>query len=130
MTKPNKLLLGVLLFNAVTALIGGLGLIFGFIKPPSAWLPHVFFHSYVLPGLILFFIVGGSAVHGAVSLMRMTSFAYEIAGLSGLLMVAWIVGEILVIQQTNWLQFLYLLTGSVVVIAASRFTGIKSARRA
>lgn len=130
MSQSNKVLQSLLFFNSVTALIGGAALILGLINPPVEWLPGVFFHSYLLPGLILLFAAGGSAALGRYSILKMLPHAYEIAGLSGIVMMVWIAGEIVAIRQLNWLQALYMLTGSVVAVIAGRMVSIKSTGRA
>lgn len=111
MTHRNKALIAVLVFNAVTALAGGLGLIFGGINPPSEWLTHTFFNSYLIPGLVLFFIVGGSASWGAFSVLTNKTYYKEAAGLSGLFMMIWIITEIIMIRHFHWLQAMYYVTG-------------------
>jgi hypothetical protein len=114
MTRRNKALVAVLSFNAITALAGGIGLIFGGINPPSEWLEHTFFYSYLIPGLVLFFIVGGSASFGAFSVLKNKTYFKQAAGLSGLIMMIWIVAEIIMIRHFHWLQALYYITGYMV----------------
>lgn len=118
MSRRMKLLLSITLFNAVTAVFGGIGLIGGTIKPPLEWLDTTPFASYVLPGLILSVIVGGSALLASWAIARHASYAHDVAGVSGYIMMGWILGEIALIRQLHWLQALYLISGYAVASLA------------
>jgi peptidoglycan/LPS O-acetylase OafA/YrhL len=118
MTHHNRYLAYVLTFNAVTAIVGGVGLLFGFISPPSEWLDHTFLHNYVVPGLVLFFVVGGSAAFAAHAVARNRDYYREASGAAGLIMMMWIIAEIAVIKHFNILQGAYYILGYLVISLA------------
>ena len=69
MPKTYKTLAGLLLFNALSALGGGVGLVTGTLPVPTVLLRNTPFDSYVIPGLFLGIVIGGSALAGAIALL-------------------------------------------------------------
>ena len=61
--------MGVSIFNAVSAIGGGITLVTGTLPVPKDLLRHTPFESYVIPGLCLGVVIGGSAIVGAVALL-------------------------------------------------------------
>ena len=61
----GKLLLGLLLFNAISAVGGGLALMTGWIPEQPSWVQHTDFSSLYFPGVILMAVVGGSSLVAA-----------------------------------------------------------------
>lgn len=103
-------------FNAVTALAGGITLIFGVFTPPLSVLEDSTFASFVLPGAVLAVLVGGTFL---------AAFWAELAGgyegpvltmVSGLVMIGWITGELILTTGLSWLQPLYLVTGAAAFV--------------
>lgn len=114
----RNFLIIVLIFNALSALAGGLGLIFlNGLGMPAEWV-SVLGSSYVIPGLILFFIVGGTNLLAAISIIKKWIYAMEAAMVAGFGMQIWIYTEIYLIKQASWLQTLYFGTGTLVLILA------------
>jgi hypothetical protein len=102
---PGRLRVALLLANgfaAVTAIGGGLTLAVGLEggRFPVAWLTGTPFTSYVLPGLILAAIVGGSALVATIAAVATPQRAHVVGWASvaaGLALVGWIVGEIAIL---------------------------------
>ena len=69
-TLRDRLLLGLLLFDGVTAVGGGLALMTGVIPEQDAWVRHTGFAGLYFPGLVLMAVVGGSAVVAAVAMAK------------------------------------------------------------
>ena len=115
-TRKDKVLKGVLLFNALSAIGGGVGLITGTLPVPTMLLRHTPFGSFVVPGLVLGIIIGGSALAGVVALRAQAPRSRAICTAAGVIMVAWIAGETILVRGFSWLQGLYLFTGVVVVV--------------
>lgn len=115
MTKRQKLILGILLFNAITAVFGAVQLTTGWLAPPDSWLAGTVFSSYVIPGLILGVAVGGSAALAGWSLATKQRSAPLVALGSGIITIGWICGEIAVVQHFSWLQLLYILLGGTLI---------------
>ena len=114
--SKNKRILSVLGFNAVTSFGGGIGLMTGWVAPPVDWLKHSWFANYLIPGAILFFVVGGSAALALYMLYASKRFRRSVLVLSGIIMMIWIVGEIISIRTFNWLQAVYIVTALAVII--------------
>src|SRR5260221_2563675 len=110
--RARILLIVVEAFAAVSALVGGYGVIAtNGIGMHMAWLKTTAFVDYHVPGLILGILVGGSALIATFLLLVRHPWGYLAALGAGAIMVGWIVGEILLIQQLSWLQLVYALDG-------------------
>jgi len=116
MFRKDKTLKGVLLFNAISAIGGGIALITGTLPVPVMLLRHTPFDSFVIPGLFLGIIIGGSALAGAVALRAQPRRSRLISAAAGVIMVGWIAGETILVRGFSVLQGLYLLTGLIVVV--------------
>ena len=105
----------LLLFNGVSALIGGWGLVSNpsgeKMQMPLELLRHSPFRDYLIPGLILFTVLGiGSITAAIVSIGRTPHYSLWIIVL-GVLMAGWILVQILMLQTLHWLHYLYGGTG-------------------
>jgi hypothetical protein len=99
-------------FAAISAIGGGIGLIlFNGMGIPLAYLRSTPFTSYVVPGLILVLVVGGSAFAALLALLLRNRWASLLAFAAGAVMTGWIIVEVLLIHQFSWLQLVYLVTG-------------------
>lgn len=104
------------LFVALTAIGGGLALVAGLEanRFPLAWLQGTPFTSYVIPGLLLTVVVGGSAAVAAVLLLRNPTGGAWAALLAGLILLGWIAGEVVILNQPvapTGIEIFYLLVG-------------------
>jgi hypothetical protein len=115
MQPRTRVLLALLVFNAVTAAGGGLALMTGWIPEQASWVRATDFPSNYLPGVILMAVVGGSSVVAAIALVKRAD-GWPLASIvAGTVMVFWIVGEIASIRAFHVLQVVYLVTGALVV---------------
>lgn len=115
MDRNGKIVLGLLLFNGLTAAGGGLALMTGVIPEQASWVRHTDFSSLYFPGVILMAIVGGSSLVAAIAMLK-GAIGWQLASiLAGLIMVFWIVGEIASIRGFHFLQVIYFITGAVVI---------------
>lgn len=87
----------------------------GWIADVDSWTEHHDFPGAYLPGVILFAVVGGSALIAAVAVARAVPRHALASIVAGIVMVAWIVGEVASIGGLHWLRVVYLVTGLVVV---------------
>jgi hypothetical protein len=109
------MLLALLLFNGVSAAVGGVALMTEWIPEQASWVRDTDFSSNYFPGVILMAVVGGSSLVAAVA-MRKRSDGWQLASIvAGTVMVFWIVGEVASIRAFHVLQLIYLVTGSLVV---------------
>ncbi|SDB91824.1 hypothetical protein GA0111570_108122 [Raineyella antarctica] len=108
------IVLGLQLFNAISAIGGGIALMIGLIDQP-VWVTHTAFPDLYLPGVILFAIVGGSALVAALAMAKRVVGRELASILAGVVMLAWIIGEIASIRGLHVLQAVYLVTGAVAI---------------
>jgi hypothetical protein len=114
--RQNKVLLGLLLFNGVSAVGGGIALMTGWIPEQDSWIRHTDFPSNYFPGVILMALVGGTSLIAAIALVK-GSDGRQLAGIvAGTVMVFWIIGELASIRGFHVLQVIYLVTGALVVM--------------
>lgn len=119
----DRILLGLLWFNGITAVGGGLALMTGWIPDQPSWVQHTDFRTLYFPGVILMAIVGGSSLVAALAMIK-GSAGWQLSSiLSGVIMMFWIVGEIASIRGFHFLQVIYFLTGALVVWWTPRSAG-------
>jgi MFS family permease len=136
MEPRTRALLALLVFNGVSAAVGGLALMTEWIPEQASWVRDTDFASNYFPGVILMAVVGGSSLVAAAALVK-RSDGWRLASIvAGTVMVFWIVGEIASIRAFHVLQLIYLVTGALVVAwtprqhdAASREARAVSERR-
>ena len=96
---------GILLaFGALNAFGGGYYGMAGAEGVPVAWLSGSPFHSYFVPGLFLFFVVGGALGVAALAVLLAARWARPAALLAGAVLVLWIVAQVAIIGWVSWLQ--------------------------
>jgi hypothetical protein len=109
-------------FTAVTAAGGGIALAAGVegARFPAAWLRGTPFSSYVVPGLILAGVVGGSATVAAAATLRSPRVGGPASLLAGLVLIGWIAGEIALLKQTppgpTWSEAGYFAIGGLMAL--------------
>jgi hypothetical protein len=81
----------------VSAVSGGVGLIGGGIALPLEWLADTPFSSYIVPGVILALIVGGSALVAVALMLLRHTLAVPVALGAGCIQAGWIVGELVLV---------------------------------
>jgi hypothetical protein len=122
---PNvrSVLTATLAFNAVSAIGGGIALATGILPVPMSLLRNTPFDSYLVPGLFLGLIIGGSSAV-AIAARRRSATSLRLSAAAGLIMVGWIVGETILIEGFSALQGIYLATGVLVVALSGALTGL------
>ncbi|HEX2705216.1 MAG TPA: hypothetical protein VHM65_05610 [Candidatus Lustribacter sp.] len=115
MSRNGRIVLGLLLFNAVSAVGGGVALMTGLIPEQVSWIRETDFSSLYFPGVILMAIVGGSSLVAAFAMMKRAA-GWQLASiLAGVIMLFWIVGEIASIRGFHFLQVIYFITGAALI---------------
>jgi hypothetical protein len=115
MDRTTRALLGLLLFNGVSAAVGGVALMTDWIPEQVSWVRDTDFPSNYFPGVILMAVVGGSSLIAAIALVK-SSDGWQLASIvAGTIMVFWIIGEIASIRGFHVLQVIYIVTGGLVV---------------
>ena len=114
MDRRSTTLLSLLLFNALTAITGGLALITGLIEYAGP-LKYTEFNNLYFPGVILMAIVGGSALIAAIALVKRLT-GWQLASVaSAVIMLLWILGEVASIRTFHFLQIIYIVTAVTVI---------------
>jgi len=110
------LLIIIELLVAITAFGGGIGLVFfnGLDMP----LEHVAdsFGSYLIPGLILFFVVGGTNLAAAISVIKNSQRAVEWSVVAGFGLQIWLFTELYLTRSTSYLQIIYFILATLILI--------------
>lgn len=110
------LLIGILLFLGISAVFGGIGLIFNDgLSMPKDWLSNSPFNSYLIPGLILTFIVGGTSFGASYMLLKNMKNSIEGAAVAGFGVIIWIFVQRYIIRQSSFLQIVYFAVGILIV---------------
>jgi len=115
MSGKGRILLGLLLFNGISAGGGGIALMTGAIPRQASWLQHTDFVSQYVPGVILMAVVGGSSLVAALAMMKGADGWQLSSILAGVIMLFWIIGEIASIRAFHFLQVIYFVTGAAVI---------------
>jgi hypothetical protein len=129
MREPTwiRFVLGPLLaFLALNAFGGGYYAMSGADGVPTAWLAGSLFHDYLVPGLVLFFVVGGAAGVAAVALLTGLRIARAAAALAGAIVLAWLVVQVSIIGYVSWLQPVTALGGVLVLLLAWRLPATRT----
>jgi hypothetical protein len=115
-------LIVVLGFNALSQIAGGIGLITGAVAPGLAILRGTPFADYMMPGVILVGVAGGSSLVALAVVWLASRLTGDFAGIaSGGITAGWIVGEVMLLGVISWpLQALYLATGLLTAGLAAR----------
>ncbi len=116
MSRNDKVLLGLLLFNGVSALVGGLALMAEWIPEQASWVRHTDFPTNYFPGVVLMSVVGGSALVASAALVKRADGWQLTSIVAGAVMIIWIVGEVASIRGFHVLQVVFLVTGALVVL--------------
>lgn len=106
------LLLAVGIFNAVSAVGGGLGLLApGSLGIPLSLIAGSGFTSYFWPGVLLVVIIGGTQCLAVISELRSADTAAFWTALAGFAMIVWIFVEMAVMGGYSILHGIYFAAG-------------------
>ena len=100
----GETILGLLLFVAVAAVYGGVGLVVNGLGMPVEWLDRLPVDTWAWPGVALLATVAVPQAVAAWFVGRHDSRAGAVGVLAGLALVLWIVVQLLVLQRYFFLQ--------------------------
>ncbi len=118
------------LFIGIGAIAGGLGLVIdstgATVGLNPDWLARSLFNSYLVPGLILFIIIGIGHIFSGILTLKNYNKSGILAAFLGFFLMLWIVAQMVIIPF-YWLQLLYFVFGFTevllgVAVFLSRFT--------
>lgn len=110
----------VLLVIALNAFGGGVYGMMGAEAVPVEWLEGSPFHTYFIPSLILFVVVGGLSLIALINLFRSKKSAITASVAAGLVLVLWIIAQVLVIGFVSALQPIMFSAGILVIFLAKK----------
>lgn len=112
------------LVGAVSALSGAvMAVAWNGAGVPLEYLAGSPFSSYLIPGLILGVVVGGTQLGAAVAVHRCSAHALVLAAVAGFGMLIWIFVELAMIKQYSWLQSVYFAHGTLELILVLALLG-------
>jgi hypothetical protein len=126
-TVAYRTLVGVSLFHALSAVGGGIGMVVADgLSMPKSLLADSPFTTFLLPGLILALVVGGTQTLAFVRLLQRRQSALLWSAVAGFGMVIWIIAEIGFIHALMWAQLIYVVSGLLQLLLVFSLLGIVS----
>lgn len=123
----RRLLFFLLSFIAVNSIISGLLLI---IRPngellhlPLSLVENNMFRNFLIPGILLSTIVGGTNIIAAVQNIQKKLNRYNWAIAGGCMVSGWIIAQMIIIYTVHWLHILYLAMGISIILIAYQLKG-------
>lgn len=124
-------LVAVDLFAALSAIVGAVGLVMGFMAIPLSVLAGTPFADFTVPALLLGFVVGGSALGaGVIAVIGPRSTEAPASAVAGCVMAGWMVIEVALIGLGSWLQPAYFAVGLVMIGLAGALQRVKAGHAA
>ena len=123
-----KTLLFILItFIAASAILSGLLMMsspYGeILNLPLSLLEGTPFKDYLIPGLLLTTIVGGTNLLAILYNLQRHANRYNWAMASGIVISGWIITQMILIGTLHWLHFIYLGAGLLIVLIAYQLKG-------
>jgi hypothetical protein len=115
LSKTARALAGLQAFIGLGALAGGIG----FVTAPDGSnmgmtvdsLLRGPFTDYLIPGLVLITMVGGTMFVAAAAILKRSRWAVELSVTAGAVLMVWIAVQVAIMGLVSWLQPLYFLLG-------------------
>lgn len=120
--RERRILLALDLVIGVCAIVGGIGLIGGWIGIGTSNLKGSLFDSYLFPGLLLSIVVGGALLAAAVLVFLRSRIALQASLTAGFMLLGWITAAIWQIGMVSWLQPLMGAAGVLIAVSAVHFS--------
>jgi hypothetical protein len=120
-----RILVALAVFGALSSIVGAvLGVAANGGGVSLEHLANSPFSSYVVPGLILGVVVGGTQLAAAIALLARHRIALMLSAVAGFGMLIWIFVELAIIRQYSWLQAAYFSLGAMELIFVLALLGI------
>jgi hypothetical protein len=116
----NLLLAILLLFTGFISVISGIVMIAtNGMGMPLEWLEGTAFTSYLIPGLILFIIIGGITTLAGILLIKKKKGAHEAAAASGFGLLIWLFTEMYILEKMgrHFLHAIFFTEALIILIA-------------
>lgn len=113
------------IFNGLSALAGGIGLILNTdgkaLGMDTEMLASTPFETFLIPGIVLFVVNGIGNATGAILTLRKYKMSAYVAAFFGFVLMVWIISQVAWIGYQSFLQPLYFATGLAQLILAYVF---------
>ena len=120
-----RVLIALLVFGTLSCLAGSvLAIAANGAGVPVEYLSNSPFSSYMVPGLILGVVVGGTQLAAATALLARRGSALLLSAIAGFGMLIWIFVELAIIGQYSWLQAAYFILGGLELILVLAVLGV------
>ena len=123
-----KLLLFIMIaFIAFTSTISGILMIYqpdgSILQLSPSLLVETPFTNFLAPGIMLAVVVGGINMIAVFFNMQRHPGRYNWAMAGGFTTCCWILVQLMLINAVHWLQFVYLVTGVLIILIAYQLKG-------
>lgn len=126
------LLAALCLFVGLTAIGGGIMLVLhpdgSAMNATTELLRHSPFSTFLIPGLLLLFVVGLSNAIAGVLVAFNARLGPYVALLAGAALLGWIVVQVIMVRPHHWLQLVYLATAILILIEARNVLDLRGRR--
>ena len=123
----KTLLFFLLCITGLTAFVSGILMIVapdgGLLQLPASLLESTPFRTYLVPGLVLGGVVGGSSLMAVFLLRSQSPGRYNWSLAAGALLVCWITVQVILIQTIHWLHMVFFLAGVLILLLAYQLKG-------
>lgn len=116
----RRLLGALLTFGALNAFAGGYYGLSGAEGVPREWLAGSPFTDYVLPGAILFMVVGGALALAATMVFSRHRHARAGAFAAAGVLLVWIAVQVAIIGYVSWMQPATFAAGLLILVLTTR----------
>lgn len=106
----------LLLLVALNAFGGGYYGLAGARNVPTEWLQGSPFKDYFIPSLILFVVVGGSALYAALAVFMQSKIARKATIICSMIIFVWLAVQVTIIGYVSWMQPVTALAGFLVLL--------------
>jgi hypothetical protein len=122
--KQIRYTLGItLLILAINAFGGGYYGLVGAKSVPVEWLKGSPFQTYLIPSLVLFILIGGSALFAGVQVLMQGKMAPMAAVFCGAILVVWLCVQVAIIGYVSWMQPVTAVIAVVIFLLAWQLPG-------
>jgi CHASE2 domain-containing sensor protein len=104
---------------AVFDLVYSVFVLTGVVQLSAGLLQGTPFVDFTVPMLLLAIVVGGSALLAAATVFIQHEWSVFLAAVAGLMMIAWVITEAVMVQQFAWFEGVFVAIGLVVIGLAS-----------
>jgi hypothetical protein len=118
MKRAKIALIVIQLLVMVNAFGGGFYGLNGAKAIPRAWLDGSPFHSFFIPSLFLFFVIGGGMLVATIVQLRKARLAPWVSLGMGVLLMLWIVVQVSIIGYVSWMQPTSFIAGAAIATLA------------